>query len=81
MISGYGLALALAFINFVAEPTEMVLWSYHLLEPWLYLTLQVLKSMLWTALAGAAFWYLAQVQDLLKIWALALLYLLFILTA
>ncbi|PPJ54785.1 hypothetical protein CBER1_04060 [Cercospora berteroae] len=44
------LALVLELLNFIAEPVEMVLWSHHLLEPWLYLTLQILKALLWSCM-------------------------------
>ncbi|CAK3736505.1 Hypothetical predicted protein [Lecanosticta acicola] len=54
--AGYGVGCALAFLFYCTEPMEVVLWSYHLLEPWVYLSLQTCKAALWSALSGVAIW-------------------------
>ncbi|KAM3425049.1 hypothetical protein BST61_g7017 [Cercospora zeina] len=50
VLAAHIIALVLELLNFIAEPVEMVLWSHHLLEPWLYLTLQILKALLWSCM-------------------------------
>ncbi|KAI5358186.1 hypothetical protein Slin15195_G065130 [Septoria linicola] len=56
----HALVLALELLNLIAEPAEMVLWSHHLLEPWLYLMLQILKGLLWTTMAPISIWQLGK---------------------
>lgn len=43
-------------IGMLSEPGEMVLKSYNILEPWLYLTSQVLKSLGATIFLAIAIW-------------------------
>lgn len=78
---GYTVSLSLAFVNFVAEPLEFVLWSYHLLEPWMYLVFQVLKAGFWSVVAGFGFYILLAPKIILfAAWLKALLLLLLVVT-
>jgi hypothetical protein len=35
-------------LTLIIAPVEVVLWSHHLLEPWVYFALQLVKGLYWT---------------------------------
>jgi hypothetical protein len=46
--------LALHILTLVAAPTEVVLWSHHLMDPWVYFTLQAAKALYFTIFSPIA---------------------------
>ena len=52
--------MAFLLIALFMEPLEMVFQSYRILEPWLYLTIQVYKAIVGTVLLAAGIYIVVQ---------------------
>jgi hypothetical protein len=72
--SAYSVTQAFFILCLLSEPTEMVLHSYQVLEPWVYLSFQIAKSIFWSVYLACAIlvWVKngAGVTEILRIWKL-----------